>query len=172
MVIWRSCIIDIPWSLKSHDSFLKRKFENWALTSCRLGPVLSRSTIKFELHAEIVEEIDLQKCNFRQLSQLQKPRDLDLDLGSGQGHISINTTRSTTTSTPNRVSVVSDSTEIWPCEVRIIWRCHEVWTPLIAFLEGNSKIGLRCAVDQVSYYHNQPSVLSPRQKWQWQRRYT
>jgi len=51
--------------LKSHDSFLKRKFENWALTSCRLGPVLSRSTIKFELHAEIVEEIDLQKCNFR-----------------------------------------------------------------------------------------------------------
>jgi len=31
---------------------------------------------------------------------------------------------------------------------------------VIAFLEGNSKIGLRQAVVQVPYYHKQPSVLS------------
>jgi len=124
MAIWRSCNIDMPQNLNSHDNFRKRKFENQAPTSCRLGPVLSRSTMKFELHAEIAEEIELQKCNFRQLSQPEKPR--DLDLGSGQGHININTTCSTT-SMPNCVTVVSDSTEIWPCEVRIIWRYHEVW---------------------------------------------
>jgi len=38
----------------------------------------------------MAEEIDLEKCNFRQFLELQKPRDLlHLDLGSGQGHISI-----------------------------------------------------------------------------------
>ena len=31
---------------------------------------------------------------------------------------------------------------------------------MIAFLEGNSKIGLQQVVDQVQYYHYQPSVLS------------
>jgi len=33
--------IDIQRSLKSRDSFLKRKFKNWALTCCRVGPILS-----------------------------------------------------------------------------------------------------------------------------------
>jgi len=31
---------------------------------------------------------------------------------------------------------------------------------VIAFLEGSSKVGLRQAVVQVPYYHQQPSVLS------------
>jgi len=34
---------------------------------------------------------------------------------------------------------------------------------VIAFLEGNSKIGLRQAMVQASYYHHQPSVWAPRQ---------
>jgi len=171
MAIWRSCNIDIPRSLNSHDSFVKRKFKNWALTSCRRAPILSTSTIQFELHAEIAEEINLQKCNFWQLSQLQKPCDFDLDLGLGQGNISINTTCSTT-STTNRVTVVSDSTKIWPCEMRVIWRCHEVWTPLIAFLEGNSKIGLQQAVDQVHTIIANHQFWAPRKNVFWWRRYT
>jgi len=36
---------------------------------------------------------------------------------------------------------------------------------VIAFLEGNLKIGLRQAVDQVAYYHYQPSFLSSMPKW-------
>jgi len=46
----------------------------------------------FELHAEMAEEIDLEKCNFRQFLELQKPGDVDLDLGSGQGHIGMHNT--------------------------------------------------------------------------------
>jgi len=53
MVIWNSCSIDVPRSLNSRDSFRKMKFENRAPTSCRIGPVLSWSTISFELHAKI-----------------------------------------------------------------------------------------------------------------------
>jgi len=40
---------------------------------------------------------------------------------------------------------------------------------VIAFLEGNSKIGLREAVDQVPDCQYQPSVLSSTRKWR--RRY-
>jgi len=58
------CNIDILQGLNSYDSFLKRKFENQALASCRLGAILSRST-SFELHAKMAEEIDLEKCNFQ-----------------------------------------------------------------------------------------------------------
>jgi len=36
---------------------------------------------------------------------------------------------------------------------------------VVAFLEGNSKIRLQQDVDQVPYYHSQPSVLSSTQKW-------
>jgi len=36
---------------------------------------------------------------------------------------------------------------------------------VIAFVEGNSKIGLQKAVEQVPYYHLQPSVLSSTRKW-------
>jgi len=36
---------------------------------------------------------------------------------------------------------------------------------VIAFQEGNSKIGLRQAVGQVPYYDYQPSVLSFARKW-------
>ena len=59
----------------------------------------------------MADEIDLEKFNFCQFSELQKPHDLDLDLGSGQGHINMhNTCR--TTSKPDRVTVASHSTEI------------------------------------------------------------
>jgi len=98
------------------------------------------------------EETDLEKCNFRQFAEIQKPRDLDLDLGSGQGHISMHI-MCRTTSRPNRVTVASRSTEISSFEFREILRFLEVWTIVIAFLEGNSKIGLPQAVEQVQYYH-------------------
>jgi len=39
--------------------------KNRAQTSCSPGPILSPSTISFELHAKMAEEIDLEKCNFR-----------------------------------------------------------------------------------------------------------
>jgi len=91
--------------------------------------------------------------------------DLDLDLGSGQGHISIHNTCSTT-SMPNHLNVVWRTTEIWQFECREISTVREVWTLVIAFLEGNLKIGFRQATEQVPYYHQQPSVLSLMRKWQ------
>jgi len=72
-------------------------------------------------------------------------RDLDLDLGSGQGHINIHST-CRTTSVPKHVTVASRITEIRPFEFRGISTIGEVWTLVIAFLAGNSKIGLRQAV--------------------------
>jgi len=42
MAISNTCNVDIPRSLNSHYSFLKRKFENRAPTSCRLRPALSK----------------------------------------------------------------------------------------------------------------------------------
>ena len=51
--------------MNSRDSFPRRKFENLAQTSCRSGPILSLPTISFELHAKMVAEIDLKKCNLR-----------------------------------------------------------------------------------------------------------
>jgi len=50
------------------------------------------------------------------------------------------------------VTVVSRTTEIWLFEFRQILILDEVWTLVIAFLDGNSKIGLRQAVVQVPYY--------------------
>jgi len=61
---WSSCNVDVPRSLNSCDSFLRRKLENWAPTSCRPGLMLSSSTISFELHAKLAEETDQQNCNF------------------------------------------------------------------------------------------------------------
>jgi len=162
MPIWNSCNVDIPRSLNSRDSFLKTKFENRPPTGCRVGPVLSWSTITFELHAEITEEIDLEKCNFRQFSELSTRR--DLDFRSGQGHISIHN-RCRATRMPNRVTVSSRSTEIWPFEFREISTFREVWTHVIALIEESSKIGLWQAVEHVPYYHHQPSVLSSIRKW-------
>ena len=70
--------------------------------SCRPGPILLMSTISFELHAKVAEEIDLEMCSYGQFSEVQKPR--DFDHGSGQGHISMHNTCSTT-SMPNHVTV-------------------------------------------------------------------
>jgi len=168
MAIWNSCNADIPRSLNSRDSFLRRKFENRAPKCCRPGPVLSRSTVTFELPAEMLDEIDLEKCNFRKFSEIQKPRELDVDLGSGQCYTDIHST-CRTTSVPNRVTVSSRSTEIWPFESRKISTFRQVWTPLRACFEGNSKIGLRQAVGKFPCYHRLSLILSHTPKWR--RRY-
>ena len=63
--IWTSWNINNRRSLNSRDSFPRRKFKNRALTSCSPGPILSSPTITFELHAKMADEIDLEKCNFR-----------------------------------------------------------------------------------------------------------
>ena len=57
--------MDIGQSLNSRDSFPGRKFKNRAPTSCSPGPILWPPTISFEIHAEMAEEIDLEKCTFR-----------------------------------------------------------------------------------------------------------
>jgi len=59
-------------------------------------PILSPANIRFEIHAKMVEEIDLEICSDGQLSEVQMLRDVDLDLGSGQGHINIHSTYRTT----------------------------------------------------------------------------
>ena len=128
---------DIPWSLNSSDTFPRRKFENWPPRSCRPGPILSISTISFELHAKVAEEIYLEMCIYGQLSEVQMVRDLDLDVGSGQGHINIHSTRSTTM--PKHANVASRSTEIRPFEFCEISTNGEVWTLVIAFLGRNWK---------------------------------
>ena len=156
--------IDIPWSLNSSDTFPTRKLENWPPRSCRPGPILSISTVSFELHAKVAEEIYVEMYISGQLSEVQMVRDLDLDLGSGQGHINIHST-CRSTCRPNHVTVALHSTEILPFEFRQISILDEVWTLVIAFLDGNSKIGLRQAVVQVPYYGQQPSVLSYTPKW-------
>jgi len=91
--------------------------------SCRPGPILLMSTISFELHAKVAEEIDLEMCSYGQFSEVQMVR--DLDLGSGQGHVNIYST-CRTTCTPNHVTVASSITEIWPFEFRQISTLDEV----------------------------------------------
>jgi len=103
-------------------------------------------------------------CTASLVVEVQVVRDLDLDLGSGQGHINIRST-CRTTCRPNHVTVALRSTEIWPFEFRQISILDDVWTLVIAFLDGNSKIGLRHAIVQVPYYGHQPSVLSSTPKW-------
>ena len=103
VAIWMSWNIDIPWSLNCSDTFPRTKFENRALTSCRPGPILSTtSTISFQLHAKVAEEIDLETCSYGQLSEVQMVR--DLDLGSSQGHGNIHST-CRTTSVPNHMTL-------------------------------------------------------------------
>ena len=156
--------IDIPWRLNSSDTFPRRKFENWPPRICRPGPILSIPTVSFELHAKVAEEIYVEMYIYGQLSEVQMVRDLDLDLGSGQGHINIHST-CRTTCRPNHVTVALCNTEIWPFECRQLSILDEVWTLMTAFLDRNSKIGLRQAVVQVPYYGHQPSVLSSTPKW-------
>jgi len=161
MPIWISSNIHIGRSMNSRDSFPRWKIKNRALTSCSPAPILWPPTISFKLHAEMAEEIDLEMCTYGQLSEVQMLRDLDVDLWSGQGHVNIQST-CRTTSTLNHVTVLSRTTEIWPFEFRQILIFDEVWTLVIAFLDGNSKIGLQQAVVQVPYYGHHSSVWAPR----------
>ena len=62
---FRQILINIGRSLNSRDSFPRRKVKNRAQTSCSPGPILQPPTISFELHAKMAEEIDLEKCTFR-----------------------------------------------------------------------------------------------------------
>jgi len=159
MAIWISWNIDIRRNLNSRDSFPGRRFENLAPTSCRPVAIVSLSTISFDVHAKVAEEINLEMCSYEQLSEVQVLRDLDLDLGSSQGDVNIYSICRTTRK-PNRVTVASCTTEIWPFEFRQISTLDKFWTLVIAFLEGNSEIGLRQAVVQFPYYGHQPSGLS------------
>ena len=97
------------------------KFENRASTGCRSGSMLSRSTISFDLHAKVAEEIDLEVCSYGQLSVVQMVCDFDLDLLSGQGYMNIHST-CRTTGLSTYVTVALRSTEIWPFEFREITR--------------------------------------------------
>jgi len=54
-----TCNIDIPRSLKFCDSLLRRKFKN------------RKSTISFELHARLADEIDLENVQFFGTSKAQ-----------------------------------------------------------------------------------------------------
>jgi len=54
--------------------------------------MLLLSTISFELHAKVAEEIDLEICSYGQLSEVQMLRDLDIDPGSDQGDTNIHST--------------------------------------------------------------------------------
>ena len=65
MAIWIASNIDIGRSLNSRDGFPRWKFKNRAPTSYSPGPILWPPTISFELHAEMAEEIDVEKCTFR-----------------------------------------------------------------------------------------------------------
>ena len=110
--------MDIGQSLNSRDSFPRRKFKNRAPTSCSPGPILSLSTVSFELHAKVAEEIYVEMYIYGQLSEVQMVRDLDLDFGSGR-HVNIHSTCRTTCKL-NHVTVALRSTEIWPFECRQI----------------------------------------------------
>ena len=48
-----------------HDSFPRQKFKNRAPTNYSPGPILWPPIISFELHAKMAEEIDVEKCTFR-----------------------------------------------------------------------------------------------------------
>jgi len=73
----------------------------------------------------MAEEIDLEKCSYGHLAEVQMLRDLDLDIGSGQGHVNVHSTCSTI-GVLNHVTVVSRTTEIWSFEFRQILILDEV----------------------------------------------
>jgi len=108
------------------DTFPRKKFENRTPTSCRSGPILSMSTISFELHAKVADGIDLETCSHGHLLEVQMVRDLDLDLGSGKGHGNIHSSTCRTTCTLNHVTVALRTTEIQPFEFREILTFGEV----------------------------------------------
>ena len=54
-------------SLNSRDTFRGRKFENRTLISCRPRTIVSPSTISFDVHVKMAEEIDLEMCSYGQL---------------------------------------------------------------------------------------------------------
>jgi len=113
------------WPFEFRDSLPGRKFENRTPTSWRPRAIVSQSTISFDVHAKVAEEIDLEMCSYGQLSEVQMVCDLDLDLGSDQGHVSIHN-MCRTTCTLNYVTVASCTTEIWPFEFRQISILDEV----------------------------------------------
>ena len=107
--------------MTSRDSLPGKKFENRTPTSCTSCAIVSLSTISFDVHAKVAEEIDLEMCSYEQLSEVQMVCDLDLDRESGQGHVNIHSTCA-----PNHVTVASRTTEIWPFEFRQISILDEV----------------------------------------------
>jgi len=111
--------------LNSRDSFRGRKFENRTPTGCRPRIIVSLSTINFDVHAKMAEEIDLEMYSYEQLPEVQMVCDVDLDLASGQGRVSIHSMHRTTCML-NHVTVAPRITEIWPFEFRKISILDEV----------------------------------------------
>jgi len=73
----------------------------------------------------MAEGIDVEKCNFRHFSEVQKPRYLDLDLGSSESHMVMHNACGTT-SVPNGVTLSSSNAEIWPFEFLVVWTFREI----------------------------------------------
>jgi len=166
MVIWISWNRDIRVSLNCRDRFPGRKIENLAPISCRPGPMLWPSIISFELHAKMAEEIDLEMCSYGQCNCRKFKCSVTLTLirDRRQGDTNIHST-CRTTSMLMHVTVASRSSETWPFEFRKISIFGEVWTLVIAFVEGNTKLGLRQAVGHFPYYQCQSLVLSCMRNW-------
>jgi len=79
MGVWISWNMDTWRSLNSRDSFPRRKFKNWAHASCSPGHILSPPTISFELHAKVVEEMDLEMCSYGNCRKFKCSVTLTLD---------------------------------------------------------------------------------------------
>jgi len=50
-----------------------------APTSCTPGAIVSLSTISFDVHAKVAEEINLEMCSYEQLSEVKCSVTLTLD---------------------------------------------------------------------------------------------
>jgi len=96
----------------------------------------------------MAKETYLEKCNFRHFKNFRSSMILTLTLDGSRSYQYAHTYR--TTSTPDRMTLASSNTEIWPFKIRAISTFRKVWSYVIAFKEGNSKIRLRQAVDSWS----------------------
>ena len=156
--------IDILWSLNSVDTFPRKKFENWPPRSHTSGPILSISTVSFELHAKVSEEIYVEMYIYGQLSEVQMVRNLDLDLGSGQGHINIHSTcRTYVLAQPRDCSIMQyRNMAIWMSSNIDIARSlnsHD------SFSRWKFKNRAPTSCSPGPYYGYQPAVLSSTPKW-------
>jgi len=173
MNIWRS--------LNSRDSFPGRKFKNRAPTSCSPGPVLSPPIITFELHAKTAEEMDLEKCTFRNFgSSVTLTLTLDrvevtLVCISGQGlpthqitwkseklfvDVRTDVRKDGWTDTTSNSRCIRSSPRRWPNKNRALTSCSPgpmVWPPTISF-ELHAKTAEEIALEKCTFRNFGSSV--------------